>query len=147
LAVGDALPKEVLSLALRPDGRLLALGEPSGEIVLVDTAQFEVVDRLSPELGDADGRTGRVLSLAFSPDGRRLAAGFQHGSIHVWSASPSASTCYAYRHRLPGRSGWVSAVAFDSNGRRLASCGGEPLVEIWDLDVFDAELRRLNLAD
>jgi WD40 repeat protein len=137
----------VLSLALRPDGRLLALGEPSGEVVLVDTARLEVVDRLSPDLGDADGRTGRVSSLAFSPDGRRLAAGFQHGSIHVWSSSSFDANSYAYRHRLPGRSGWVSNLAFDSTGRRLASCGVEPLVDVWDLDAFDADLQRLGLAD
>jgi WD40 repeat protein len=147
LAASDALPTEVLSLALRPDGRLLALGEPSGEVVLVDTARLEVVDRLSPELGDADGRTGRVSSLAFSPDGRRLAAGFQHGSIHVWSSSSFDANSYAYRHRLPGRSGWVSNLAFDSTGRRLASCGVEPLVDVWDLDAFDADLQRLGLAD
>lgn len=147
LTVRKTLPKQVISLALRPDGRLLALGESSGEVLLVDTTQLEIVDRLVPEPDAGDGRTGRVLSLAFSPDGRRLAAGFQQGSIHVWSLPSSATDRYAHRHRLPSRTTWVSNLAFDSTGRRLASGGGEPLVEVWDLDALGDEMKRLGLDD
>jgi hypothetical protein len=50
---------------------------------------------------------------------------------------------------LPGhRTGITRLLAFDSQGRRLASAQfGDPLVEIWDLELFQRELTRLGLAD
>ena len=134
------------AIALRPDGRLLALGDRAGTITLVDADRLAVVGRLRLELAEADGPDEPITALAFSPNGRRLAAGVQRGSIHLWAASPS-STHYAHQYRLPGQSGRPSSLVFDATGRKLAAGGAEPLVEVWDLDVFGDELRRLNLAD
>jgi len=146
LTQSDALPKKVQSLALRPDGRLLALGDASGKITLVDAARLAILGRLGPEPANPDDSEGPIFSLAFSPDGRRLAAGFQNGSIHVWSTG-SSSNYYAHQFRLPGQSGRVFSMTFDSTGRKLAAGGVEPLVEVWDLDAFDADLRLLDLVD
>ena len=146
LTWNSALPERVAAVALRPDGRLLALGDRAGTITLVDADRLAVVGRLRLELAEADGPDEPITALAFSPNGRRLAAGVQRGSIHLWAASPS-SAHYAHQYRLPGQSGRPSSLVFDATGRKLAAGGAEPLVEVWDLDVFGDELRRLNLAD
>jgi hypothetical protein len=56
------------SLALSPDGRMLAAGDPTGHVYLVETATRRRVATVEP--GDAGAW---IVSLAFSPDGSRLA--------------------------------------------------------------------------
>ncbi|APW62152.1 WD40 repeat domain-containing serine/threonine protein kinase [Paludisphaera borealis] len=142
-----ALPEQVVSIALRPDGRLLALGDRTGEITLIDTERLAVVGWLRAKVVDPAEPEGWITVLTFSPDGRQLAAGTQHGSIHLWSSAPS-SFHYAYQYRLPSQCGHISSLVFDATGRRLAGSGGtEPLAEVWNLETFGSELRRLDLAD
>jgi WD40 repeat protein len=141
-----ALPKHVAAVALRPDGRLLAVGDHVGAITLVDAASLAIVGQLRPEADEADEPEGPITALAFSPDGRGLAAGAQRGPIHFWSAPPS-STDYTHQYRLPSQCGRPSSIVFDAAGRKLAVGGVEPVVEVWDLAAFGDELRRLDLAD
>jgi WD40 repeat protein/DNA-binding SARP family transcriptional activator len=56
------------SLALSPDGRTLAAGDPIGNVYLFDTSTRRQLATLTP--WDANAW---IVSLAFSPDGRRLA--------------------------------------------------------------------------
>ncbi|KAJ9109115.1 hypothetical protein QFC21_000443 [Naganishia friedmannii] len=69
---------EVISLTFSPDGKLLAAGDSSGRIVLIDVAEKKtlVSSRWT-------AHTGRVASLAFSPDGLRLVSGGLDESIYV----------------------------------------------------------------
>ncbi len=146
LSWNGAFPERAVSLALRPDGRLLAVGDGTGEITLVDVDRLAVVGRLRPGAAEAADPEGWITALAFSPDGRTLAAGTQRGSIQLWSAT-SSSFHYAPHYRLPSQCGRISSLIFDSTGSRLAAAGVEPIVELWRLDTFSGELRRLSLAD
>ncbi|WP_165226878.1 WD40 repeat domain-containing serine/threonine protein kinase [Aquisphaera insulae] len=142
-----ALPDGLSSLALRPDGGLLAIGDRTGHITLLDTRRWAVVSRLAPPEGEGQGI---LTGLAFSPDGRRLAAGSYLGKVLVWSVA--TPTRPALDLKLPGRANiWSLALAFNDSGRRLAVpvVGGtsEPTVEIWDLDLIDRELIRLGLGN
>jgi WD40 repeat protein len=66
------------SLALRPDGRMLATGNTDGVLRLYDPIDGR---RTSTQSCDG-GRTGR---LAFSADGDILAAGGDDGRIRLWT--------------------------------------------------------------
>ncbi|HZW31686.1 MAG TPA: WD40 repeat domain-containing serine/threonine-protein kinase, partial [Isosphaeraceae bacterium] len=143
LPVTAGLPEEITSLALRPDGTILALGDRTGTVSLLDTRHRDVVGRIRSSDAEVDGY---VTALAFAPDGRDLAVGTQQGPILVWPATrlepkePWLS--------LPGHRGMVSSLAFDPQGRRLASAGrSDPLVEVWDLELIQRELTKLGLAD
>jgi WD40 repeat protein len=73
----DAVDGPVLSLAWRPDNRLLAAGTYNDNLVLIDTRAGAIVHTF-------DGAI--VHDLAWSPDGKVLAAGTGSG-ITVWDLS------------------------------------------------------------
>jgi eukaryotic-like serine/threonine-protein kinase len=131
------------SLALRRDGRLLAVGDRAGTVTLFDTDGPRVLARIKPASGEVESL---VLAIAFSPDGHNLAVGSQPGTISIWSVAQPMMP--RLRLRLPGHKGLVTNLAFDSQGQRLASATGtDPLVEVWDLVLIQQELARLGLAD
>ncbi len=66
--------------ALSPDGRVLALTAPGGDLLLWDL-------RRGKELRRFKGFDAQVTSLAFSPDGRRLVSGLSDSTLLVWDVS------------------------------------------------------------
>ncbi len=67
----------ILSLALSPDGTVVAAGDSLGNITLRRVADGAWLATLTVH-------TRAIYSLAFSPDGRTLATGSNDGSIAVW---------------------------------------------------------------
>ena len=143
IPVTSPLPEGITSIALRPDGAVLALGDRTGTVSLFDTRRGAVTGRIPRATDEAEGF---VSALAFSPDGRNLAVGTHLGQILVWPANPSEPR--DRRLSLPGHRDWISSLVFDQQGRRLASAGRtDPLVEVWDLDHIRHELAELGLPD
>ena len=145
-------PTGASCLALRPDGRVLALGLDSGEVALVSADSFSELSRIVPP--EAQRGQG-VLAVSFAPDGRTLAVGNRDGALHLWDVGdpPSSSSSPDAPRRLlqlPGRHGFLASLAFSPDGRRLASVNirsrDDRSVEVWDLDALRAELRDLGLS-
>ncbi len=131
------------SLALRRDGKLLAVGDRAGTVTLIDTHGPKVLALIKPSSGEVESL---LLAVAFSPDGHDLAVGSQPGTISIWSVAQP--TRPRLRLRLPGHKGLVTNLAFDAQGQRLASATDrDPLVEVWDLELIQQELARMGLAD
>jgi serine/threonine protein kinase/WD40 repeat protein len=143
LELPERLSDDLNSLALRPDGRLLALGHRSGNLTLLDTASLRVAGRIRP---GGDEPRGMPFGLVFSPDGRSLAVGSSQGQILLWSVANPSSPRIEFR--LPCQRVLSSNVVFDNRGQRLASSSGGPesMVEIWNLGVIRQELTRLGLG-
>jgi WD40 repeat protein len=131
-----------VSIALRSDGLLLAVGDRTGAVTLVDTKKRVILSKISPARGDSESYR---LALAFSTDGQNLAVGSPEGTISIWSLAQQGRP--RLRYHLPGHRGTTTILAFDPRGRRIASASTDFLVEVWDLDVIDQELDRLGLAD
>ena len=114
----------VQSLALSPDGRILAAGSASRGVTLWDVQSQEA-------LGDAVGPDGsgafRVSSLVFSPDGDALAAGGERGGIALWDLNRLAEDPMM----LMGQSNAVTSMAFNQKGQ-LAAGDATGAVIIWD---------------
>jgi WD40 repeat protein len=107
------LPGGSSTLALSPDGRLLASG--AGEIL--DTRSGSPCGTLGVE---------RVDALAWSPDGRVLAAGGK--DLRLW--------CPAWPGvRVLSEGGPVAAVAWSPDGSLVASLGYA--VQVWDAATGD----------
>jgi WD40 repeat protein len=136
------LGEGVIGIALRNDGALLAVGDSTGGVTLVDILTRRIVAKLPPLNQDSDNFT---LAMAFSPDGQNMAVGSPEGTISLWSVAQPKKPRLLFH--LPGHRGVIFSLAYDPQNRRLASAGSDPLVEVWDLELLQRELMRLGLAN
>jgi WD40 repeat protein len=79
-------PGTMVSVALSPDGRILAAGGEDNSLVLMDVATGNLLYTLqAPSRPQPSTHTSqRVLELAFTPSGRRLAAA-EEKMIKLWN--------------------------------------------------------------
>jgi RNA polymerase sigma factor (sigma-70 family) len=142
---------DVRSIAVSPDGRLVAAGVSDQTIRIFDLATGQeriprlggeralaVNPRRAADLKAPGNRHHLVMScLAFSPDGSVLASGTcgtgitgssQLADVYFWDVARAKEL----RH-FPAHQGWVSALSFSPDGRTLASTGPEPMIRLWDV--------------
>ncbi|NQT19524.1 MAG: caspase family protein [Planctomycetes bacterium] len=110
---------QALSLALSPDGRLLAVGSYGG-ITVWDVNTQRCVARLEPQ--------GMVRSLAFSPDGRLLAWGVVRGGINLWDVSQQRCTA-----RLKGGYNDFPLAFNPASGWSLLATTQNGVIKLWKL--------------
>jgi WD40 repeat protein len=109
----------IRSLALSPDGRVLAAGG-YGCIQLWHFGASSVPKCL-------ESRDPNVDSLAFSPDGSILAAGGDDHAVQLWNTRTGRA-----RSTLNGRTGSVEALAFSPDGQTLATGSDDETARLWD---------------
>lgn len=99
----------ILSIALSPDGQILATGDVNGEIHFWQVADNQL-------LLSCKGHTEWVHAVAFSPDGKMLSSASSDQTVKLWSVE-DGSCLYTFlenNHR-------VYTVAFSPDGKILAS--------------------------
>jgi len=113
------------SVALSPDGQLLAAGLSNGLV------QLSATDGGSTR--DLVGHTGGVASLTFSADGALLVSGSAIGSdrtdgtVRVWRTSDGGAVGML---PYPGQSA-IMSLAFAPDGKHLAGALLDGTVRIW----------------
>jgi WD40 repeat protein len=112
----------VNSVALSPDGRILATAGADGKVILWDVARRTLLGQ------PLSGQGAAVWSVAFSPDGRILATA-SADKVILWDVARRAPLGSPLR----GHDGEVTAVAFSPDGRTLASGGKDATVRLWDV--------------
>jgi WD40 repeat protein len=113
------------SLALRPDGKRLAVGGYRG-VQVFDT---ETGRRLTPAYNPGRGSLRRV---AYTADGGHIVAGYDDGWVAL--LDPDGQKVVEWQ----GHDGDVSAVAVGPDGRFIASAAEDRTLTVWD-----ANLKRL----
>src|SRR5438874_4793284 len=110
----------IMSVAVSPDGRYIAVGSTSGQV------------RVWHEEGRVAhltmrGHTDRVGAIAFSPDGQTLATSSWDGTIRVWDLTSGAAIWTGRDQHVP-----VTSMAISPDGK-LLSGSYDGSLHIWDL--------------
>jgi len=122
------MPFELKSLSASPDGKQIAAGTWSGELLLVDvqTMNYKVVLR----------DTGaQILSVRFSPDGKKIAYGTfeiksKRGLVKMYDVDRQEKDS----RQFTGHKAGVYDVEFSPDGKLLASAGSDKRLQMWVLD-------------
>lgn len=118
--------KPVNTIALSPDGQLIASGSADKTINLWDLRTGEV--------RTLRGHRGSIRAIAFSPDGQILVSGGNDCTIRIWQLAKGNTPLV-----LKGHYGFVTSLAINPNGQMLASAdeGETSELKFWRLPYGD----------
>jgi WD40 repeat protein len=109
-----------LSIAISPNGKLLAVGSDLGNIKIIDLAGYDVV-------ADLKGHSGAVFSMSFSKDGLQLFSTASDKKILLWDMDNHSS-----KEIYSGTSS-VRSISLSPDGRFLAGGTENGHIYIWDI--------------
>jgi WD40 repeat protein/DNA-binding SARP family transcriptional activator len=119
-ATGPTAPNPFPLYALRPDGRILAIGHRNGTVDLVDARTLRIVSTFGgvPH--------GPVLALGYWPRTRLLVVGGDNGFLAL------VDPVRRKRVTLRGHSGPLYPLSFSADGRLMATTSPEAII-LWTL--------------
>ncbi len=142
------------SIAVSPDGRVVAAEDPTGTVSLWELAggkerghfgKFNPTAPAGPAVAMRFVRAGAArfarpatgaITLAFSPDGVLLAGKGPGNAVVVWDADTGKELT-----RFVGHQGPVTALAFTPDGKALASGSDDTTILLWDVARLDRAAR------
>ena len=119
----------VLSLAMSPNGALIATGGANSHITLWDRVSGR-------RLFDVKAHSGGVHALQFTSDGMLLVSGSADRSIRIWRVvgEPRRAPQLEYRSNIVAHDDTVTALALSSDDRTLASVSADGYLKLWRMD-------------
>ncbi len=116
---------QLVCVALSPDGKWVAAGNPARKLVNLWSAATGRLERTIKTEG------AQPWSVAFSAEGKSLVVGGQTGGageVTVWEVGTGT-----LKHKLEAGT-YVNKVAFSAEGRLVAAATGGETVHVWDVE-------------
>lgn len=113
----------VWSVAVTPNGKVVATGSTDGSIRLLHIRNGKVLKTLA-------GHSGPIWSLAISPDGKTIASGSGDNTVRLWDLYTGKLTKILFGHKAG-----VFSVAFSPDGKVLASVGKDRTIKLWEVET------------
>jgi predicted NACHT family NTPase len=113
---------KVISVAISPNNKLLAIGDFNGSVCLWDTATGKEVLVLQ-------GHYNFVASVVFNDSGTMLATGSNDGTIKLWDVK--TGDCLK---TFKGHTNKINSVAFNPGGEIIASGSYDQTIKLWDVE-------------
>ena len=117
---GDSTTVTANCVALRPDGKEIAVGFETGQIRVFPLS-------LTDDHRTFEGAKDNLWTSSFSPDGTLFAAAGADKTIRIYETASGTLKKELTGHKLA-----IPAIAFLGNGT-IASAGGDKVVKIWDI--------------
>jgi formylglycine-generating enzyme required for sulfatase activity len=129
-----AQDEHITSLAISPDGFVLASGDSKGIVKLLDV-KIGKVELVFEE------HTKYISKVVFSPDGVRLASSSHNGTVLLQHIKTNTVTPIPDNHTDA-----VCDIIFSPNGTLLASASIDRTVRLWDVETAK-EVRVFHSSD
>jgi WD40 repeat protein len=117
--LGTTTVRDVLSLAVSADGKMVIAGTRQGKLVF-----WNVGNQLEGTV--VTGPPRRITALTFSPDGHWLAVA-QEGEVRVWEVATRT-----VHQRLEGQGRNIVSLAFSPDGSLLAAGRNDGTAKLWN---------------
>ncbi|MFX1546684.1 MAG: hypothetical protein ACFFCU_10830 [Promethearchaeota archaeon] len=111
---------DVSSLALSPDGSLLASGSWDSTIIIWNITSRQPIRTLNDH-------EAYIRSVVFLPNGEHLASGGSDSIVRIWDVTNGNFT------KLEGQGGAISSVAISPGGDLVAAGNIEGVIQLWNL--------------
>lgn len=113
----DAL---IYSLAVSPDGKMLASGSYDKTIKLWELPSMKFIKKL-------EGHTENVYCVTFNKDGTELASSAQDKTIRIWNVKDGKTV-----REMKGHTDIVDSIAYSPDNKYLASGSADKSVRLWN---------------
>ena len=127
------LPGELISSAISPDGKLVAIGFADGKLQVLSMSTF------GTKWQNDDEHTTYVKNISFSPDGKQFATASFDNTIKLWQTEDGKLL-----QTFEGHTAAVHAVTFSPNGKFIASASYDDRIGLFEVGVEEGKFHEAH---
>jgi WD40 repeat protein len=113
----------IRTIALSPNGDLLATGSSDRLVKILDAKTFEVLHTI-------EGHGDSVFSVAFSPDGKLFITGGKDARLRVWTVEGKS---IKPKVKVLAHTFSIKAMTFLNDGKELLTVSQDKTIKLWDI--------------